>query len=216
MSKKIIWVIPNIEFISSYPTEEDIHKGVWSLFGNHRSNRPYIFRVVHGKKITVVAIRSSIAPQKVPKIGTIEVMEEIPLKESIPYTLSVIANPVVEKVINGKGKRIPLVKQEDIEAWAIKRLSEGGFTFCTSNNGKPIISCTPTVRKYMKERGNFYFVTSDIQAVVKISDKERANKTITQGIGKEKAFGCGMLNLVPADPSYLFSGFSDENNEEND
>jgi CRISPR-associated protein Cas6/Cse3/CasE subtype I-E len=216
MNKKIIWVISNIDFISNYPTEDAIHKGVWSLFGDHKSNRPYIFRVVQGKKITVVAIRSSINPEKNPTVGTIKVMEEIPLKEDTLYTLTVIANPIVEKVINGKGKRIPLIKQEDIEAWALKRLGDGGFTFCTSSNGKPIISCTPPVRKYMKEKGNFYFVTSNIQAVVKISDIDKANKTVMQGIGKEKAFGCGMINLVLADSSYLSSGFLNENNEEND
>jgi len=216
MNKLILWVIPNDDFLAHYSSEEKMHKGVWSLFANHNSKRPYIFRVVHGKKITVVSIRSSIAPEKAPIVGSIEIGDEKALQKDAAYSLSVIVNPIIEKTIDGKSKRIPLIKPEDIEAWALKRLESNGLSVKRSGNGKPVMTCAPAVRKYMDDRGKFYITTSNVQAVVKVCDVEKAERIFSQGIGKERAFGCGMINLVPVNDSSVFLNFSDENNEEND
>jgi CRISPR-associated protein Cas6/Cse3/CasE subtype I-E len=214
MSKLILWVIPNLDFITHYSSEEKIHKGVWSLFADHKSKRPYIFRVVTGKKITVVSIRSSIAPEKVPAVGTIEVMEESALKTDTLYALSVTVNPIVEKTIDGKSKRIPLVTPESIAAWTTTRLEKNGFSVQASATGVPAITCSPAIRKYMIDRGNFYITTSNVQAIVSVQDLDKAERIFAQGIGKEKAFGCGMLSLVPVGD--MRHSVSDERDEEND
>jgi len=212
MSKIIIWIISNTDFISHYPTEYSIHKGVWSLFGNHHSNRPFIYRVVSGKKITVIAIRSSIEPEKSPITGTLKVREEGTLQQGGTYKLSSTLNPIVEKAINGKGTRVPLANSVDIETWAVSKLEANGFTVLKTSNDKPAIICTPPTRKYMNGRGNFYIVTSNIQTVVKVSDVRKASEAFLKGVGKEKSFGCGMLNLVPMSSTDFIS----EDEEEND
>jgi len=66
----------------------------------------------------------------------------------------------------------------------------------------------------MIDRGNFYITTSNVQAIVSVQDIEKAERIFAQGIGKEKAFGCGMLSLVPVGD--MRQSVSDESDEEND
>lgn len=219
MSNLIVWVIPKIDFIEHYPTEEFLHKGVWSLFGNLKSERPFIFRSVQGRDVIMVIVRSSIPLKNVPPVGTVKTVQEGLPKKDTMYKLSLRANPIVDKAINGKGKRIPLIKDEDIEAWAIRLLTNNGFSVITSNNGCPIIKNTPPVKKYMHDRGDFYISTSDINAIVKISDIDKAVHAFTIGIGKERSFGYGMISLLPlsiAEECLLDDSSDNENQEDND
>lgn len=94
---------------------------------------------------------------------------------------------------NNRGKIVPL-KSEDFEKFLLDRSEKNGFTL---NEGDFIIS----ERKYVdfKHDKNSKRIKLDkvtYEGRLTISDKEKMLKTLTNGIGKKKAYGFGLMTII--------------------
>jgi len=116
------------------------------------------------------------------------------------FNFSLVANATEKKVIrneNGErkknGKRIPIVGEENLTAWMLRKCSQHGFTIAETQ-----LRITPMPRQYfMKKRKSGLHAATHFQGLLKVTDKELFLKTLTTGIGTAKAFGFGMLCLSP-------------------
>jgi CRISPR system Cascade subunit CasE len=98
---------------------------------------------------------------------------------------------------NGKrtsGKRVPLVKEEDLRAWIDRKAAEAGFRI---SDGKPL-EIGPMVESHFRRKetrglhGGVQF-----RGVLEVVDETKFRDTYIRGIGPAKAFGFGLLLLAP-------------------
>jgi len=108
---------------------------------------------------------------------------------------------------NGKrrcGKRVPLVKQEELRAWLIQKGKvrcrdqstglevPGGFRIVED---KPL-EISPMVESYFRKEGQSgYHGGVQFCGTLEVTDKEKFIETYQSGIGSAKGFGFGLLLL---------------------
>ncbi|NOQ36536.1 MAG: type I-E CRISPR-associated protein Cas6/Cse3/CasE [Methylococcaceae bacterium] len=117
------------------------------------------------------------------------------------YHFEVIVNPVKCGAIRfndegkkKKGKIIPLKNREEITKWFIDK-SVNNWGFETSSKYLEVRDIG--VKKFQK--GNDTVVQAQAKLVGRLTviDKEQFIQSFQYGIGRGKAFGCGLLQIVP-------------------
>lgn len=114
------------------------------------------------------------------------------LRNNQEYRFRLSANPVYSiKQENGKrGKIVPHITIAQQEEWLKKKSEKIGFA----------LGDFSIVRRDIKKfvRQNKYVTLSivEYEGVLKITDAEIFRKTVTQGIGRAKSYGCGLLTLA--------------------
>ncbi len=136
------------------------------------------------------------------------------------YNFDIRANPVKREVprgpngeilykANGKrkqGKRIPLVKPEELRHWLIRKSEArcrdqktgqdvpGGFRIVDE---RPL-EISPMVESHFRKKGQAgYHGGVQFRGTLEVTDRERFIDTYYSGIGSAKSFGFGMLLLAP-------------------
>lgn len=124
------------------------------------------------------------------------------------YIFDLKANPtraIIDKTSNGepftnergkmkRGKRVPLVKREDLQAWLEKKAQLGGFKIVENVP----LDIGPMVEAYFsKDKHKGYHGSVRFRGVLQVTDRELFKKTYCTGIGSAKAFGYGLLLLAP-------------------
>ena len=142
------------------------------------------------------------------------------------YAFDLKANPVktiVQRGPNGEtlyksngkrkcGKRIPLVKPEDLRAWLIQKgkvrcLDQstglevpGGFRIVEEKS----LEISPMVENYFRKKNKktgeeeaAYHGGVQFRGTLEVTDKDRFIETYQVGIGSAKGFGFGLLLLAP-------------------
>lgn len=116
-------------------------------------------------------------------------------------------NKVLRK--NGKrtkGKRIPIVKPEELKAWLLRKAQvrrydekaktdiPGGFRVVEE---RPL-EISPMVENHFRSKGDSaYHGGVQFRGVLEVTDRERFIETYHAGIGTAKGFGFGLLLLAP-------------------
>jgi CRISPR system Cascade subunit CasE len=111
--------------------------------------------------------------------------------------------------ISGKqknGKRIPLVKPEELRAWLVRKGEvrcrdkdtgfdvPGGFRIVEE---KPL-EISPMVENYFRmKKHSAYHGGVQFRGILEVTDTERFAETYHSGIGSAKSFGFGLLLLAP-------------------
>lgn len=115
------------------------------------------------------------------------------------YAFQLCANPTkkVKSRSDGSlpkhGRRVPLGKREELVAWIKRKGEQGGFsvdqnTLRTFSRG----------REYFKKNGQDGMHSAvEFQGVLTVTDPAKFHETFTRGIGSAKAFGFGLLVIVP-------------------
>lgn len=136
------------------------------------------------------------------------------------YAFDLQANPVKTIVrrglngetllrVNGKrknGKRVPLVKPEELGAWLIHKGKvrcrdqdtgldvPGGFRIVAE---KPL-EISPMMENHFRKKGQSgYHGGVQFRGIMEVTDPERFIETYHCGIGSAKSFGFGLLLLAP-------------------
>jgi CRISPR system Cascade subunit CasE len=136
------------------------------------------------------------------------------------YAFDLRANPVktiVQRGPNGEtllrpngkrknGKRVPLVKPEELSAWLIHKGKvrcrdqktgldvPGGFRILEE---KPLEIC-PMVESHFCKKGQAgYHGGVQFRGILEVTDREKFIETYQSGIGSAKSFGFGLLLLAP-------------------
>ncbi len=136
------------------------------------------------------------------------------------YAFDLHANPVKTMVqrgpngetlrrANGKrknGKRVPLVKPEELRAWLIHKGKvrcrdqdtgldvSGGFRIVEE---KPL-EISPMMENHFRKKGQSgYHGGVQFRGILEVTDPERFIETYHSGMGSAKSFGFGLLLLAP-------------------
>ncbi len=113
------------------------------------------------------------------------------------FSFRLVANPTRSKFVadQERGKVRPLVDKNDQQAWLNHQAAKFGFKVEQPENSTvvdysyvPLLRGTKLIRLSM--------VTFEGQ--LRVTDPTLLSHALTQGIGREKAFGMGMLTIIPA------------------
>ena len=108
------------------------------------------------------------------------------------YRFEVVVNPV--KRVNATGKIVPLRTHEDIAAWFVGKSPAWGFA--AAENQLEVV--TTGVLQFEKKGQKVTLGQATIRGVLQVTDPDRFAQSFSRGIGRGKAFGCGLLQIVPA------------------
>jgi CRISPR system Cascade subunit CasE len=107
-------------------------------------------------------------------------------------TVNAVQSSSLEFDKSGRGKIIS-VPDENLKLWLIKKAEVFGFKLDDSE-----FSVVDSSFEEFYKKGKAQTVkikTSRFKGKLKVVDLERFKLTLTEGIGKEKAYGCGLLTI---------------------
>ena len=117
--------------------------------------------------------------------------------ESLRFKL--VANPTLKKAIPGKkqGRVIP-VKQSELNTWILNKQNQFGFEI--DNNYQLEIKNKGWKQLYHKNNnGKNLVLLSEVtyEGILRITNIKKFKDALISGIGREKAYGFGLLTVAP-------------------
>jgi CRISPR system Cascade subunit CasE len=116
------------------------------------------------------------------------------------YRFEVVINPTkrekLERSETGKkvsGKIIALRKREEIATWFIEKAPHWGFKVSPEHLEVREIE----VKRFEKGGQTITQGQAKLIGRLTVTDKEKFVQSFQQGIGRGRAFGCGLLQIVP-------------------
>lgn len=122
------------------------------------------------------------------------------LEEGQKYQFRAVINPVVSRSSGStskqRGRVYPLLKEEDQIAYLIQRAEKNGFKLEESD-----FYIKEKSTEILKKQGRKVvdLLKTTYQGQLTITDKEKFKEVLTQGLGKKKAYGFGMITVIPID-----------------
>lgn len=215
------------ETVRTAGISEDVyawHKMLWECYPDQPdANRDFLTRIdpLEGAyRFWMLAKKKPVRPQWCPADG-------FALKEISPsflshqyYAFDLRANPVravVQRDSNGeqvfgnngkrkRGKRVPLVKPDELRAWLVRKAEvrsrdtetgldvSGGFRIMEE---KPL-EISPMVESHFRKKGQAgYHGGVQFRGILEVTDREKFIESYQSGIGSAKGFGFGLMLLAP-------------------
>ena len=108
------------------------------------------------------------------------------------YYFRLTANPVVATRVDGKQKRLPHVTPAQQQQWLLERQERMGILLSDDS-----VQVVGRERLSFDRRGKkVTLVRATFEGMLEVADVEKLKKVLTQGIGKAKGYGCGLLTLA--------------------
>jgi CRISPR system Cascade subunit CasE len=109
------------------------------------------------------------------------------------YRFEVVMNPTKRE--NQSRKIIALRKREDIADWFITKAPQWGFAVSPEHLEVREIE----VKRFEKKKGGQTVTPGQAKLIgrLTVTDKIKFVQSFQQGIGRGRAFGCGLLQIVP-------------------
>ena len=179
-----------------------LHRVVFGLFENVRSESEMESAVpsgilyadkggdFHARKILILSNRK---PHQTPQFGKIETRTVSSEFLSFDrYAFEVTINPTKRDIITGK--ILPITGRENILQWFMDRASESwGFSV-----KKESLELERTaVQTFEKAGHRVTHGSATIKGELSIVDRSRFSESFLKGIGRGRAFGFGLLQIVP-------------------
>lgn len=102
-----------------------------------------------------------------------------------PYQFKLVANPLQSDI---KDRRIPCHGNRQRLEWLKKQGARYGFT---------VIQAKITGYKENRIRKHGFTVKSvTFEGILQVTDIEKFKQALTEGIGREKAYGCGLMTIM--------------------
>lgn len=131
-------------------------------------------------------------PPRAPQWGTLETR---PLPESYlqaeRYAFEVIVNPVRRE--NRSGKIVPVRGREAIADWFCDH--GAGWGFAVEESSLQVTDVE--VDRFRKGSATATIARATLTGSLTVTDREAFVRAACQGIGRARAFGCGLLQIVP-------------------
>jgi len=189
----------------------DWHQRVWQCFPNQPAGqRDFLTRLdrqAKGFRLLIVSLTPPTKPSWCPLNNNCWQSQPIPdaYFTHHHYAFQLYANPTKkvpsqnpDRRPKKQGRRVPLDTPDDLLAWITRKGAQGGFTV-----DQDTLHTALQGRQYFSgpgKRGLHYAV--DFKGILTITDLRQFRKTLTHGIGSAKAFGFGLLVIVPTgDPT---------------
>lgn len=182
-----------------------LHRIVYSLFDDVRSEQEKQGSTTSGilyadqggdykgRKILLLSDRQ-------PKSAVDELYGEVLSKEisnsflqHSHYRFKVIVNPT--KRDSKSRKLLPVRGRDEIHSWFAGR-AESSWGFQTPSEQLQVDAIEVLQFKDKKQR-EITIAQAQVQGFLKVTDPQQFIKSFSQGIGRGRAFGCGLLQIVP-------------------
>jgi CRISPR system Cascade subunit CasE len=168
----------------------DWHQRIWDFFpGRDGDQRDFLFRVdrlEEAFRLLVLSQLQPVPPDWCDK-GTLQVK---PVPESFlahsRYTFRLRANPTKKLY----GRRVAL-KGEDLSAWMERKAAASGFVLEALGVNELGRAC------FQRSGREGILAVVEFEGVLAVTDREQFRSAVINGIGSAKAFGFGMLMLLP-------------------
>ena len=167
-----------------------LHKFVYDLFPGDR--RRFLYYDQGGDSRYRRIILVSDEQPLVPSVGKVE-SKHIPsgFLEHEVYAFQVLLNPVQQ--VSGTSRKVPVVGRESLFKWFYDRQQSWGFqvdlqTLDISNNGVLMIH---------RGKQDITLNKAEFKGILEVTDRERFKYSFSDGMGRGKAFGFGLLQLRP-------------------
>ena len=155
----------------------------------------------HGRKILILSNRQP----NIPEHGELSIKK---IADSFldyeHYRFEVIMNPTKREKLerNEKGKKvsgkiIALRKREEIATWFIEKAPQWGFEVSPEHLEVRDIQ----VKRFEKGKETITQGQAKLIGRLTVVDKEKFKTSFQNGIGRGRAFGCGLLQIVPYEVS---------------
>ncbi len=109
------------------------------------------------------------------------------------YRFKVIVNPTRRD--NASRKLIPVKSRKEICDWFVERSAQGwGFSVASEHLE---VGKVEVLRFNDKRQQQVTICQAHVNGVLSVSDREQFRSSFSQGIGRAKSFGCGLLQIVP-------------------
>lgn len=177
-----------------------LHRVVYDLFDDIRSDEEKQKSVpsgilyadkggdFHGRQILILSNRQP----NVPKYGELSIKTIADSFLDYPhYRFEVVVNPT--KRDNATGKIIAIRKREEIANWFIEKAPQWGCEVSPAHLQVDNIS----VKNFKKGEQAVTQGQAILSGRLKVTSRETFIKSFQQGIGRGRAFGCGLLQIVP-------------------
>ena len=183
-----------------------LHKVIYGLFEDIRSDAEkqadtpsgIVFADKGGDfKTRQVLMLSSRKPHQTPQFGEVQTrIVHLDFLAHARYAFEVTLNP--GKRDKETGKVVPIRGRDPIEQWFKERaLKSWGFRVNPENLQTGQIS----VQTFKKSGKTVTHASATLKGELTVIDRERFILSFTQGIGRGRAFGFGLLQIVPLQAS---------------
>lgn len=109
------------------------------------------------------------------------------------YRFQVTLNPTISKSVSihdERGKRVPVVGEEAVAEWVLKRMGARGMDVSITSidkQGKDV---------FYKKNTRFTFVRARVSGILTVTDSDLFRKAFFTGVGSGRAFGYGFLQIA--------------------
>lgn len=181
------------------------HKKLWECYPDAPdAKRDFLTRIdqLDGEfRLWILAGRKPVRPQWCPPEGF--AIKEIAASflSHRYYAFDLRANPtrrIVQRDANGvrqrHGKRIPVVRHDELHSWLERKGNDGGFSI---HSEKPLEIGFMVENHFRKKGHAAYHGGVQFRGILQVTDSVKFLKTYRTGIGSAKSFGFGLLLLAP-------------------
>ncbi len=108
------------------------------------------------------------------------------------YRFQIIINPTKRE--NSTGKLLPIKGREEIGAWFCQKAASWGFQVLHKHLQVEKIE---VLRFPSKRQHTITLAQAHLQGQLQVTDPQQFQHSFRHGIGRGRAFGCGLLQIVP-------------------
>lgn len=126
------------------------------------------------------------------------------LKEGQAWHFRLCANPTHRnlsdrKTPDARGKIYAYVRRDEQKRWLAARAEACGFTL-SDGDFDVVHAQWLSFQKGYAQRHTVSLLRATFEGVLRVADTEKLKAALADGIGREKAYGCGLLTLAPIQP----------------
>lgn len=174
-------------------------------------NRPrHLWRIdiLHGKTYLLVLSEEKPDEKRLSRYGiagTVMIkkydayLDKLSVGELLQFRLT--ANPSHKITVSGKkqGRVVPHITIDQQKRWLLDRMKKNGFEIINKEDGNKNFDIVSREWKtlYHKQPHRVRLSCVSFEGVLKITDLSKFKNALTQGIGREKAYGMGLLTVIP-------------------
>lgn len=174
-----------------------VHRVIYSLFPDERTpeqknaHQPagFLYADKGGDKVSRRILFLSNREPLAPLHGTVRTrcIPDTFLQHEV-YAFAVVVNPTKRGT---NGNLVPIKQREDIRKWFESRAASWGFQ-CLQTEVLNV-----DVQQFRKGEHRVTLEQALLKGVLKVTQRELFIKSFATGLGRGKAFGCGLLQIVP-------------------
>ena len=167
------------------------HKLVYSFFPytENKERFLYVNKGIINDSYHQLLILSKILPNIPDDIASTSIKISDNFFNFKSYRFEIILNPVKTDIKTKK--RVSIINKDDLTTWFLNKINKLGFTVSslTITNLKPIT--------FVKNHHKCVFNHVKFSGHLNVTDKNKFIETFKSGIGHGKAFGFGLIQLIP-------------------